>query len=97
MDEGGLNKAVTDAKRAKIILDDELFQNAFRQLEQDYMRAWKATDWKDHEAREKLWLAIQILGKIHGHFTTVLSGGNLAQRQLDDLAERRRRLNFKII
>tara|TARA_R100000544_G_C2179071_1_gene35984 strand:- start:48 stop:194 length:147 start_codon:yes stop_codon:yes gene_type:complete len=38
----------------------------------------------DNHAREKLWLAYQVLGKVENHFKEILETGKLAQKQLAD-------------
>jgi hypothetical protein len=42
------------------------------------------------DARERLWQATQIVGKVRDHLGAVLNNGKLAQRQLDELAARKR-------
>jgi hypothetical protein len=36
----------------------------------------------DSDAREKLWLAYQVLGKVEQHFKEILDTGKLAEKQL---------------
>ena len=38
----------------------------------------------DSDAREKLWLAYQVLGKVEQHFKEILDTGKLAEKQLAD-------------
>jgi hypothetical protein len=40
---------------------------------------------KDSEAREKLWLAYQVLGKVEQHLKEILETGKLAEKQLSSL------------
>ncbi len=97
MDEIGLNKAVTDGKRASILLEDEMLQAAFRQLEHDYTLYWKNTKIEDTIAREHLWQAIQIVGKVRDHLAHIFTNGKVAQRHLDELAHQRKRTNLRIV
>tara|TARA_R100000234_G_C4965963_1_gene163901 strand:+ start:446 stop:607 length:162 start_codon:yes stop_codon:yes gene_type:complete len=43
---------------------------------------FEQTGAKDGEAREKLWLAYQVLGKVEQHFKEILETGKLAEKQL---------------
>lgn len=40
----------------------------------------------DPEGREKLWQAVQVCRKVKQHFGSLVSGGTLAQHQLQELS-----------
>ena len=86
-DESRLDQAVTDAARAQELLDNELLSEAFTGLEESYIAAWRATTIDDIAAREKLFLAINIVGKVRDHLATIVTSGKLAQAELNDLAQ----------
>ena len=83
-----LEAAITRGARAKELLTNELLQEAFTRLEADYISAWRQTPARDTDARERLWQAVNIVGKVKDNLTTILSNGKLAQRELDDLIGR---------
>jgi hypothetical protein len=85
-DEIALNRAAERAARADALLRDELLTEAFQTLDRDYMTAWRLTGPRDTEARERLWQAVQIVGKVRDHLTNVVNGGKLAHRELAELA-----------
>lgn len=96
-DESKLDQAVGRAARAEALLDDELLTEAFTGLEDSYTAAWRATGIDDVGAREKLFLAINIVGKVRDHLTRVVTNGKLAQAELKEIlqvAERRRRFGI---
>jgi hypothetical protein len=96
-DENELEQAVAKAGRAQELLDNELLDEAFTSLEKNYIAAWRATIIDDAPAREKLFLAINIVGKVRGHLTSVVANGKLAQAELKEIAqtaERRRRFGI---
>ena len=93
-DEIALTKAGERAARAQRLLDDALLIEAFDTLDRDYLKAWRATAARDTDARERLWQAVQIVAKVRDHLTGVVNGGKLAQRELDDLAGRRKYLGI---
>ena len=90
-DELALNRAAERAARADALLRDELLQEAFATLERDYVKAWRETAARDTDARERLWQAVQLVAKVRDHLGSVVAGGNLARRELADLAQRKRR------
>jgi hypothetical protein len=97
IDESKLDQATAKAVRAQELLDNELLMEAFRGLEDSYTAAWRATRIEDVAAREKLFLAINVLGKVRDHLTGILTNGKLAQAELKELAqtaERRRRFGI---
>jgi hypothetical protein len=96
-DESRLDHAVSKAVRAQELLDDELLTDSFRTLEENYAAAWRATVIDDVSGREKLFLAINIVGKVRDHLNAVMANGKLAQAELKELAqvaERRRRFGI---
>ena len=56
-------------------------------LEQNYISAWRATTIEDVAGREKLFLAINIAGKVRDHLTATIANGKLAQAELKELAQ----------
>jgi hypothetical protein len=96
-DESSLNEAATRAMRAQELLDNELLTDAFNTLEKNYVAAWRATTIDDAAGREKLFLAINIVGKVRDHFASVVANGKLAEAELKALAqvaERKRRFGI---
>jgi hypothetical protein len=96
-DEASLNDMATRGVRAEKLLENELLAESFTALEASYITAWRATAIDDSAGREKLFLAINIVGKVRDHLAAVLANGKLAQAELKDLAhaaERRRRFGI---
>jgi hypothetical protein len=96
-DDSRLDQAVAKAVHAQDLLDSELLTDAFRTLEENYTSAWRATVIDDVAGREKLFLAINIVGKVRDHLNAVVANGKLAQAELKELAqlaERKRRFGI---
>jgi hypothetical protein len=85
MTEDKLQRDIVRGARAKALMDDELLQEAFAKLEANYIGAWRATPARDTDARERLWQAVNVLGKVRDHLGQVAAAGKLAQRQIDDI------------
>jgi hypothetical protein len=96
-DENSLDQATVKGQRAQELLDNELLTEAFGMLETNYVSAWRATTIEDAPGREKLFLAINIVGKVRDHLMSVVANGKLAQAELKELAqvaERRKRFGI---
>jgi hypothetical protein len=82
-----LETAIVRAARARELLESELMKEIFTQLEADYIAAWRNSGARDTDARERLWLAVQVLGVVKDHLIIVANNGKLAQAELDRLTE----------
>ena len=97
MNEHHLSEAAAKGVRARQLLESDLLAAAFKGLEDSYTAAWRATTIDDVGAREKLFLAINIVGKVRDHLTAIVTNGRLAEaelRQLAETAERKRRFGI---
>jgi hypothetical protein len=97
-DEFALTRATQRASRAQQLLDDELIKEAFEALERAYITRWRATAIEDVTGREKLFLAINVVGKVKDHLTAAVADGKLAATELNNLAlEAQRKKRFGIV
>ncbi len=79
-----LLKASDRAFKAQQLLENDTFKSAFDHLEAEYLNAWRNTgvSEKGQYAREKLWLAINVLGKVREHVGQIVQNGKLAKHEL---------------
>jgi DNA integrity scanning protein DisA with diadenylate cyclase activity len=91
IDEHKLLRDSGRSAEAQSLLDNALFNEALATLEVEYIKAWKATPLRDSDGRERVWQAVQIVGKIKDHISSVLNDGKLAAAQLKELADDRDR------
>ena len=82
MDEVELTKRQTRGARAYELLENETLKQVFAELHDDYLWAWKQTRARDTDARERLWQAIQILGKVQDHLRKLFDDGKIATKDL---------------
>jgi len=87
MNEDKLQTSITRGARAEALLKNELLQEALVTLERDYIEAWKTSSARDTDGRERLWQAVNIVGKVRDHIVKVVNDGKLSQRQLNDLVK----------
>ena len=85
MDEITLGKKQAKGAAAEALLNNELLQQSFKALHDEYIENWKITHFKNVEGRERLWQAIQIIGKVEDHLKKMVSDGKIATRDLSQI------------
>lgn len=91
MDEHKAARDTARALQAEGLMNSDLLKEAFSTLEQSYIKAWRESGVADEAGREKLFLAINIVGKVKDHLQKVLNDGKLAAHHLKELAKQRAR------
>jgi hypothetical protein len=86
MTEDKLHESIARGARAEALLQNDLLRETLATLERDYIDAWKMTPARDTDGRERLWQAVNIVGKVRDHIVKVVNDGKLAQRHLNELA-----------
>ena len=96
VDETTLIRAEARGAQAELLLTNPLLQDAFAALEAAYMKAWRATGMAaaDTQARERLFIAVNIIGKVQEHLARLVEGGKLSRKQLEEI-ERRKALGLE--
>ncbi|MEH2513921.1 hypothetical protein V1291_005275 [Nitrobacteraceae bacterium AZCC 1564] len=97
IDELKANNEMSRGARAQALLDNELLNEAFTALEAAYIERWRATHIDDERGREKLFIAVNVVGKVRAHLAAIVANGHIAAKQLDELArdaERWKRLGI---
>lgn len=85
-DESKLGRDAARGSRAESLINDEILKGAFATLEKSYVDAWRTTSIDDAAGREKLFLAVNIIGKVREHLIAVLNDGKLASAELAKIA-----------
>ena len=78
-----LNQRVYDADQARLVLENEAFQQAFEDIKQELTEQWKTSPARDQDGREKLWLMLKLLDKVHLCLQSSLDSGKLAAKELE--------------
>jgi hypothetical protein len=86
-DQAQLETDISRAEQARAMLENSVLAEAFATLERTYVEAWRTTHVDDGAAREKLFLAVNIVGKVRDQLARVAADGALAQRELQQLAD----------
>lgn len=77
-----IEERVYNGNRAKEVLENEAFQQAFADIEEEVIKQWMDSPARDSEGREKLFVYLHQLRKVKAHLTTTLETGKLAQLDL---------------
>lgn len=76
-----LEERIYDGNRARECLENEQFNWAFESIEQELTNAWRTSPARDVEAREKIFLSLQLLTKLKATLTSSLDTGKLAEAE----------------
>lgn len=85
MSDDKIALAIHRAGKAEALRNDDMLNEAFATLEQSYIAAWRSLPSRDVDGRERLWVAVNILGKVREHLLTVVGGGKMAKAELEAL------------
>ena len=83
--QSNLDQQILRGKKASILLEEPLLKEAFEYLSESYRSEIFKTSYSDHEQRQVLWMAFNMLDKIKGHLVSVMETGKLAAHELDNL------------
>ncbi|MFZ6653799.1 hypothetical protein [Undibacterium sp. TJN19] len=78
-----LEQRIYDANRAKEVLENEAYIQAFADIENEIIEKWKTTPARDAEGREKLWMYLAMLKKFKSQLDSTLQTGKLAQLEVE--------------
>ncbi len=84
-DELALRKQMEEGSQARRVLDDPAITKAFDLLQAEYYEAWKASASHEMDARERLWTAATIIGKVRSHLEQAVSDGKIAHAEIEAL------------
>ncbi len=78
-----LEQRLYDGTRAREVLENEQFIQAFESIEKEIIEQWKTAPARDAEGRERLWTYLSLLSKLKACLTQTLETGKLAQKELE--------------
>lgn len=85
-DDDRLARADRRGAHAEALISDPLLNESLAKLEAAYAAAWKDSEPRDTEGRERLWQAVQIVGKVKNHLSKVANDGVVARKEIDQIA-----------
>lgn len=88
MDDDKIARQIAEMGYAAALINNEFLWKQFDYLKQEYIAAWETMPARDTDGRERLWQAVQVVGKVRQHLTTVLNDGKIAKTDLDRLVSK---------
>ena len=82
-----MSKEIHLGNQAKRILEDEIFTDAVKKIEERLNHEWLNSPLRDTEAREKIFLMRKMLETIINEITSVMETGKLANKKLSDIQQ----------
>lgn len=78
-----ISERIYAADQAKLVLENEAFQQAFKDIEQELTEQWKTSPARDPDGRESIWLMLKLLHKVEIALRASLDSGKLAAKELE--------------
>lgn len=78
-----IEERIYNGDRAKEILDNEVFQQVFADIEQELIESWKTAPARDVEGRESIFKYLAMLNKVKAHLTQTCETGKLAALEME--------------
>jgi hypothetical protein len=75
---------VERGERARAVLENPLFVEAFEAVEQDLMTQWKTNAALNQDGRERVFLMVTLLGQLKQNLTQHLTTGKMARIQIQE-------------
>ena len=66
-------------QRAQALANDELLTEAFDTLRTELMDRWENSASTEVEARESIWLGLQLLARVRRHIHSIIETGEMAK------------------
>ena len=83
-EQAKLQEELNQANKAKQLFENPLLKESFDKLKKLYTESLFNTGATETEAREKLWLAYNIVSKVEQNLFEILDTGKLASKQSED-------------
>ena len=66
-------------QRAQALVNDELLTEAFETLRTELLDRWQNSASNEVEARESIWLGLQLLARVRRHIHSIIETGEMAK------------------
>jgi hypothetical protein len=83
-EQNKLQQELNQANKDKQLFENPLLKESFDKLKKLYTESLFNTGATETEAREKLWLAYNVVSKVEQNLFEILDTGKLASKQLED-------------
>lgn len=77
-----LERMMVQAQKARELQDNPLLIETFDKLTAAYIEQWKITRFDDSNGRDRLWQAVNIIGKVRQQLGVMVENGKIAKADL---------------
>ncbi|MGE5452435.1 MAG: hypothetical protein ACM3VZ_11415 [Acidobacteriota bacterium] len=77
-----IEQRIYDGNRAAEVLENEVFQQIWTDMEQELTEAWTNSPARDAEGRERIWQYVMTLRKFKAMVNSTMESGKLAKLDL---------------
>lgn len=84
------SKEIKRGEEARQVLENPLYQDAFREYEAQIREKWEDTAVRDTEDRELLWMMLQVVKRVRADLEEVMQTGRIASIDLERIENVRR-------
>jgi hypothetical protein len=81
-----LEQRVYDGAKAREVLENEAFAQAFADIRQEITKAWMDSPARDVEGREKLHTMLKLADKLQSTLEAAMTDGKMAKLQIEHQA-----------
>ena len=85
-----VDEQLTRAERARGLLENPLYQEAFAVLRAEIQSQWSRSVVGETVQRENLWLMLRLLDKLQGHLKNLVENGKIISQRLADIEKQRK-------
>lgn len=75
-----------EGDRAREVIENEAYVDAFAAIRQEYTNAWMNSPARDAEGREKLYLMLKLTDKLQATLEAAMTDGKIASMSLEHQA-----------
>lgn len=79
------------AQRAREVLDNPTYQEAFEKVESDLVKSLRNVGMADRDKQQCIAIAVQVLGRIESHFTSIINGEKVEEFNASLRAQKKKR------
>lgn len=94
---GNLERDKAKADRFERWFEQDGLKDAIADIKQSYINCMVNSHYKDNEARENCYVALNVLERVEGHILGVIGGGKMADKTLQAIEkEKQNKKVFKL-
>lgn len=83
-----MNEEINRGERAKQVLENELYKEAFAKLREQLIQGFEQTNFKQSDERDEIWRKLQSANFVQDYLEEVMETGKIARETLAQKAKK---------